>query len=72
MLQHFQIQSLYKEKKLPGWLFSFYFGQQKFKGIYHPDGTIEWQSKSPEGKHLSVLEKQIHDLMIYHIYDHQR
>lgn len=72
MLQHFQIQSLYKEKLLPGWLFSFYFRQQKFNGIYHPNGKIEWQSISPDEQYILLLEKQIHDLMIYHIYDNQR
>ncbi|MCJ8005890.1 YheE family protein [Lederbergia wuyishanensis] len=72
MLQHFQLRPLYDETKLPGWNFSFYFHQQKYTGIYHPNGNIEWKSISPDEHHLLALEKQIHDLMIFHIYDNQR
>ncbi|MEK3887542.1 DUF5342 family protein [Bacillus sp. FSL K6-3431] len=72
MLQHFQFQSLFADKRLPGWTFSFYLKQQKYAGVYHPDGNIEWSNNKPEHGHLDKLQKQIHDLMIYHIYDEQR
>lgn len=72
MLQHFQIQSLYEDKRLPGWTFSFYFHQQKIAGIYYSDGKIEWTSKAPDEPDNSALQKQVHDLMIFHIYDQQR
>ncbi|MCR2821089.1 YheE family protein [Lederbergia panacisoli] len=69
MLQHFQFRTLFDEKTLPGWVFSFYYQQVKYKGIYHSDGSIDWQSKSPDETDIMNLEKHIHDLMIYHVYD---
>ncbi|MBS4218138.1 DUF5342 family protein [Bacillus sp. FJAT-49711] len=69
MLQHFQIRSLFDEKELPGWIFSFYYQQCKYNGTYHSNGKIEWQSEPPDKASLMNVEKQIHDLMIYHIYD---
>ncbi|MBS4210713.1 DUF5342 family protein [Bacillus sp. FJAT-50079] len=72
MLTHFQIQSLYEDQRLPGWLFSFYFQQAKHQGIYLPNGTIKWSTKQIEPEQIGQIEKQIHDLMIFHIYDRQR
>ncbi|MBS4177523.1 YheE family protein [Lederbergia citrea] len=72
MLLHFQVQSLYEDKRLPGWRFSFYFNRCKYEGTYHPDGSIQWMSLAPKEQDQAILEKQIHDLMLYHIYDTQR
>ncbi|HEY4553837.1 MAG TPA: YheE family protein [Bacillaceae bacterium] len=72
MLQHFQYQSLYEDKRLPGWKFSFYHNGSRFEGLYHASGKIEWSSQAPEGAVEPVLQKQIHDLMLYHVYDQQR
>ncbi|MEK4030963.1 MULTISPECIES: YheE family protein [Bacillaceae] len=69
MLLHFQYKPLYKEKKLPGWNFSFYHKKQRLLGNYLPDGTIEWLSTVPEETERKQLEQQIHDLMLYHVYD---
>ncbi len=69
MIQHFQYQSLYKNNKLPGWSFSFYFEKCKFEGIYHRDGKIEWTTELPPAADLQLIEKQIHELMLFHVYD---
>ncbi|MFD1707313.1 YheE family protein [Siminovitchia sediminis] len=72
MLQHFQYQPLYQDRRIPGWTFSFYFSGKRFEGIYHQDGTIEWLSDTPNVKDDSHLQKEIHDLMLYHVYDSER
>ncbi|CAM4063471.1 DUF5342 family protein [Lederbergia lenta] len=71
-MQHFQVQSLYADKRLPGWTFSFYLNQHKYTGIYHSNGNIEWTINQPDDEHINKIQTQIHDLMIYHIYDEQR
>ncbi|KAB7704936.1 hypothetical protein F9802_15340 [Bacillus aerolatus] len=69
MLLHFQYKPLYKEKKLPGWSFSFYYKKQRLTGNYLSDGTIEWLSSIHEETDRELLEKQIHELMLFHVYD---
>ena len=72
LLQHFQFKSLFQDKRLPGWTFSFFHQQRKYEGIYHPNGKIEWTLSTPNEQEQTILQKQIHDLMLYHIYDQQR
>jgi hypothetical protein len=70
MIQHFQFQSLYANKQLPGWSFSFFYKRKKYTGIYHPDGRIEWTSLQETISNEDQLKEQIHGLMLYHVYDH--
>jgi len=70
MLTHFQYKPLYENKQLPGWKFSFYFKNQQYKGIYHSNGNIEWLSAVPNGDDEIKLIEQIHELMLFHVYDH--
>ncbi|MBU8880038.1 YheE family protein [Bacillus sp. FJAT-29790] len=72
MLTHFQYKPLYENKQIPGWGISFYFNKQKMTGIYHPDGKIEWTAQAPNGEDESKLINQIHELMLFHVYDNQR
>nr|WP_144924242.1 DUF5342 family protein [Paenibacillus bovis] len=72
MLHHFQVKPIFEDGRLPGWIFSFYFEQTNYNGKYHPNGSIEWTNRSPMKQHISKIEKHIHNLMIYHIYDVQR
>ncbi|MDQ0268969.1 YheE family protein [Cytobacillus purgationiresistens] len=69
MLTHFQFKPLYDNKQLPGWKFSFYFHKQKYNGVYHPDGKIEWTSGAPEAVNIEQVKSQIHELMLFHVYD---
>ncbi|RDI47893.1 YheE family protein [Falsibacillus pallidus] len=71
MIQHFQFQPMYKEQRLPGWTISFYFKQNRYEGNYLPDGKIEWTSAAPPEDSVQALSSQIHDLMLYHVYDKQ-
>ncbi|HBZ10096.1 MAG TPA: hypothetical protein DEO65_09500 [Bacillus bacterium] len=72
MLQHFQYQPLYRDERIPGWTFSFYFSGIRMNGIYQQDGKIEWTSGKPDREIENILEKQVHDLMIFHVYDLKR
>ncbi|MBM4764104.1 YheE family protein [Bacillus sp. B15-48] len=69
MLTHFQYKSLYKNADIPGWLISFYFNKQQYRGIYHQNGKIEWTGATPDSEDIQQLEKQIHELMLYHVYE---
>lgn len=69
MIMHFQYKPLFENKKIPGWNFSFYFNKQHFTGIYHQTGKIEWTSNPPEQEVIQTLTSQIHELMLYHVYE---
>lgn len=69
MITHFQYKSIYQHEQLPGWTFSFYFQKQKFSGVYHQNGSIEWTSNCPKHEDETLLKEQIHELMLFHVYD---
>jgi Family of unknown function (DUF5342) len=69
MITHFQYKPLYKHSQIPGWSFSFYSKRQKYTGIYHQDGKIEWTSTIPTKDEEELLTSQIHELMLFHVYD---
>ncbi|WP_102271937.1 YheE family protein [Cytobacillus massiliigabonensis] len=70
MLTHFQYKKLYANTEIPGWNISFYFHKQKFHGIYHQNGQIEWTSQPPREEDEIRLIEQIHELMLFHVYNH--
>lgn len=67
MLQHFSFKSMYENTDLPGWTFSFYFENKRYKGEYLPNGQINWIGETPEEE--DNLKKMIHELMTFHVYD---
>ncbi|UAC48954.1 YheE family protein [Bacillus aquiflavi] len=67
MLTHFQLQSLYENKQMPGWRISFYYKREKYTAIYHQNGSIEWTSSIPP--EINKKNEQIHELMLFHVYD---
>lgn len=69
MLMHFQFKPLFDNKNIPGWNFSFYYNKQRFTGIYHQTGTIEWTTIQPKPQELDALVSQIHELMLFHVYE---
>ena len=69
MITHFQFKPLFENKDMPGWHFSFYFKKLKYAGIYHQNGDIEWTSEHPSEEYIEQLKSQIHELMLFHIYD---
>ncbi|MGD6801459.1 hypothetical protein FZC79_12550 [Rossellomorea vietnamensis] len=69
MIQHFQFRSMYENKKLPGWTFSFYYKGTRYEGSYHKNGTIEWKEAQPPSEEEEIIQKQIHELMLFHVYE---
>ncbi len=69
MLTHFQYKPLFENKNIPGWNFSFYYKKQRFSGIYHQTGKIEWTVNTPEQDDIETLTSQIHELMLFHVYE---
>ncbi|PLR81187.1 hypothetical protein CVD25_01730 [Bacillus canaveralius] len=69
MLTHFQYKPLYANNQLPGWTFSFYLQKKKYEGIYHQSGKIEWTSIEPNQEIIADVQSQIHELMLYHVYE---
>jgi hypothetical protein len=69
LLTHFQFKPLFENKNIPGWNFSFYYKKQRFSGIYHQTGKIEWNSNTPKQDDIETLTSQIHELMLFHVYE---
>jgi Family of unknown function (DUF5342) len=69
LLTHFQFKPLFENKNIPGWNFSFYYKKQRFSGIYHQTGKIEWTANTPEQADIDTLTSQIHELMLFHVYE---
>lgn len=69
MIQHFNFKSLFENNALPGWAISFYYKQQLYKAEYRKDGQIVWLNDKPSDGDLPTVEKMIHELMLFHVYD---
>lgn len=69
LLTHFQFKPLFENKNIPGWNFSFYYKKQRFSGIYHQTGKIEWTANTLEQDDIETLTSQIHELMLFHVYE---
>ncbi|MEC1180836.1 YheE family protein [Metasolibacillus meyeri] len=69
MIQHFHFKPLYENKQLPGWFISFFYKQQRYQAEYHKDGSIRFIDASPAEEDLAVVEKMVHELMLFHVYD---
>lgn len=69
MLQHFQYKPLYENKQLPGWKVQFYYQKQRYECVYHQDGKIEWSSSEPPVQMQEKIKIQIHEFMLFHVYE---
>ncbi|GEK35385.1 DUF5342 family protein [Kurthia sibirica] len=67
MIQHFTYERLYAGE-LPGWRISFYYNRIKHDALYLGDGTIEMVHPL-EAKLSSKVKQDLHELMVFHIYD---
>ncbi|MBB6449555.1 hypothetical protein HNR44_001504 [Geomicrobium halophilum] len=68
VLTHFQFKTLKNNWISKKWKVSFFHQGKLCEGIYLQDGTIEWENK-PSVEQLEKVEMQVHDLMLYHIYE---
>ncbi|WP_338464971.1 YheE family protein [Shouchella rhizosphaerae] len=69
MLVHFQYKPLSVHGRKQKWSFSCYFEGRFVAGTYHYDGSILWQNAPHDINKQLQLEKSIHDLMLYHVYE---
>ncbi|MFT4417073.1 YheE family protein [Fredinandcohnia humi] len=69
MISHFQWKPLFKSRKIPGWSFSFFLHGIKYTGTYNKDGSIDWNGVQPDSSILEDITKQIHELMLFHVYE---
>jgi len=69
MIQHFNFKPLFENDLLPGWAISFYFKQHSYTAEYRKDGKIVWLGDKPTDDNISAVEKMIHELMLFHVYD---
>ncbi|WLR51453.1 DUF5342 family protein [Bacillus tianshenii] len=67
MISHFQYKE--RSKGLAGWSFSFFYQGTRYSGIYHRDGRIEWHQPAPGEKDIEKLRSQLHELMLFHVYE---
>lgn len=58
---------MFENTQLPGWTFSFFFKNKRYKGEYLPDGKIHWIGDTPPDE--ADVKKMIHELMTFHVYD---
>ena len=69
MIQHFSFKPLYENTQLPGWALTFFYKQKRYQAEYKKDGTITFIGDAPLQEQLADVEKMIHELMLFHIYD---
>ncbi|MFP3919487.1 YheE family protein [Lysinibacillus telephonicus] len=69
MIQHFSFKPLYENTQLPGWAISFYYKQQYYNAEYKKDGGIKWLGITPDANEKEAVEKMVHELMLFHVYD---
>ncbi|SDI84087.1 DUF5342 family protein [Natribacillus halophilus] len=68
MLTHFQFKTLKDNWISKKWKISFFHRGKYCAAIYTQDGTIDWQNEPVEDD-VEQVEMQVHDLMLYHIYE---
>ena len=69
MIQHFSFKPLYENTQLPGWALSFFYKQVRYNAEYKKDGGILFLGEKPPVEELPKIEKMIHELMLFHVYD---
>lgn len=69
MIQHFSFKPLYENMQLPGWALSFFYMQKRYQAEYKKDGDIQFIGEAPSVDELANVEKMIHELMLFHVYD---
>lgn len=69
IIHHFEFRETKgKDYFRKAWAFSFVSKGQFVKGIYHQDGTIEWEGQSFIGPDKDQVIKELHELMAFHIF----
>ena len=69
MIQHFSFKPLFENSQIPGWSISFFYLNQRYLAEYHKDGSIHYISDVPPEDQREIVEKMIHELMLFHVYE---
>jgi hypothetical protein len=69
MIQHFSYKPLFENSQIPGWSISFFYLNQRYQAEYYKDGSIQYISNAPSEEQREKVEKMIHELMLFHVYD---
>lgn len=69
MIQHFKFKPLFNNSQIPGWSLSFFYKQKRYDAEYLKDGTIKYVTEQPLEKDLAYVNKMVHELMLFHVYD---
>ena len=69
MIQHFSYKSLYNNSQIPGWSVSFFYQNQRYAAEYYKDGRIQFIGAAPDEENRTNVEKMIHELMLFHVYE---
>lgn len=69
MIQHFSFKPLFENSQIPGWSISFFYEQQRYLAEYYKDGRIQFIGQSPNDEKRVNVEKMVHELMLFHVYE---
>ncbi|WP_274308082.1 YheE family protein [Solibacillus daqui] len=69
MIQHFSYKPLFENSQIPGWSISFFFKNERFAADYYKDGSIRFIGNAPQQDELANVEKMVHELMLFHVYE---
>lgn len=69
MISHFQWKEIKNNWINREWAISFYYKGEHVKGSYFKDGSIDLPLDSFPREEQDKITSQIHDLMLYHVYE---
>ena len=69
MIQHFKFKPLFENTQIPGWSVQFFYKQTRYTADYKKDGSIQYTGEQPDASELEQVNKMIHELMLFHVYD---
>lgn len=69
MFQHFTYKPILSKERRTNYRISFFFRGTQHRALYHYNGEIEWFDPAPSEKDRGNLESQVHELMLFHVYD---
>lgn len=70
MFSHFQYKEIATNHRLrKAYEFSFFYRGQHYRGFYHPNGKIDWYEPQPPADLVGKFESQVHELMLFHVYE---
>ncbi|MCA0989215.1 DUF5342 family protein [Guptibacillus algicola] len=69
MLSHFQYKQIGPKVRKPKWEVSFFYQGAYYRSLYLHNGEFDWFEPSPKEEDKSKLQSQIHELMLFHVYE---